>query len=86
LNLNAGNRGTQVAVTSGVTSNLITIIFAALLALFLAGSIATFLLAVPALSLISVVLILLAFVLMFALGIHAGGRRIRIRRRHTDLI
>ncbi len=65
-----------------MTTNLITIVFAALLALLVAGSISAFLLAVPAVSFLSVVLVLLAMILMFALGLHAGGRRIRIRRRH----
>jgi len=57
-------------------------VFAALLALLVAGSISAFLLAVPALSLMSVLLILVGLMLMFALGLHVGGRRIRIRRRH----
>ena len=55
--------------------------FAALLALLLAGSLSAFLFTVPALSGISVCLILIGMMLMFALGLHAGGRRIRIRRR-----
>jgi len=66
-----------------VTTNLITIVFAALLALLLAGSVSAFLLAVPAVSLISLILILLSLILMFALGLYAGGRRIRVRRRHV---
>jgi hypothetical protein len=66
-----------------VATNIITIVFSALLAVFLAGSISAFLLAVPAVSLISLVLVLLAMILMFALGLYAGGRRIRIRRRHV---
>jgi len=73
-----------------VTSNLITSVFAALLAVLLAGTISVFLLAGPAMSVISVVVILMGLVLMFALGLHAGGRRIRIRRRlrtdHADFV
>jgi hypothetical protein len=56
-------------------------IFAGLLALLVAGTTSAFLLAVPAISLISLFFVLLAMILMFALGLHAGGRRIRIRRR-----
>ena len=63
-----------------MATNLITTIFAALLAILLMGSIVAFLMAVPALSLISTFLVLVSLILMFALGLHAGGRRIRIRR------
>ncbi len=65
-----------------VKSNLITTVFAVLLALLLAAALSAFLLAVPALSLLTLVLVLTGMILMFALGLHAGGRRIRIRRRH----
>jgi hypothetical protein len=64
-----------------MTGNLITTIFSVLLALLLAATVAAFLMAVPAWSLGSVVVILVSFVLIFALGLHAGGRRIRIHRR-----
>ncbi len=74
--------GAPLAESNGVTTNTITMIFAGLLALLLVGSISAFLLAVPAVSLISLVLVLVSMILMFALGLHAGGRRIRIRRPH----
>ncbi|MBZ5605037.1 MAG: hypothetical protein LAO79_22290 [Acidobacteriia bacterium] len=73
-----------------MTSNLITTVIAALLALLLVGTISAFLLAVPAMSVVSVFVILAGMLSMFALGMHAGGRRIRIRRRdragHADLV
>jgi hypothetical protein len=64
-----------------MTGNLITSIFAVLLGLALLGTVGAFLMAVPVVSLVSVVSILLALMLMFALGMHAGGRRIRIHPR-----
>ena len=64
-----------------MTSNTITVVFAALLALFVVGTIAAFLLSVPAISILTLVVILAGMMMMFALGLHAGGRRIRIRRR-----
>ncbi len=67
-----------------MTSNLITSVFAALLALLLVGTTAAFLLLAPAMSVLTVFVILAGMLLMFALGLHAGGRRIRIRRRHDD--
>lgn len=50
-----------------------------LLALLLIGSVGVFLLKVAELAFLSVVMILLTFLLMFTLGVYAGGRRIRIR-------
>ena len=63
-----------------MTGNLITTILAVLLGAFVLGTVGSFLLMVPALSLLSVMSILLALIFMFALGCHAGGRRIRIQR------
>lgn len=59
-------------------SNLIAMILSVLLALLLLCTMGAFLLLVPAVSLISVAAILLALIFMFALGCHAGGRRIRV--------
>jgi hypothetical protein len=61
-----------------MTSNLITIILSVLFGLLVLGTVGMFLLFVPALSLLSVVSILLALIFMFILGCHAGGRRIRV--------
>lgn len=58
---------------------MITRIISVLVALFLAGSVGVFLLKVPEIAFLSVVMILLTFLLMFTLGVYAGGRRIRIR-------
>ncbi|HTS74636.1 MAG TPA: hypothetical protein VMG40_00445 [Bryobacteraceae bacterium] len=58
---------------------MITRIFSVLLALFLAGTVGVFLVKVPEISFLSVVMILLTFLLMFTLGVYAGGRRIRIK-------
>jgi len=58
---------------------MVTRILAVLFALFLLGSVGFFLLEIPALSYLTVVTILLTFLLMFTLGVYAGGRRIRIR-------
>jgi ABC-type transport system involved in Fe-S cluster assembly fused permease/ATPase subunit len=63
-----------------MATNLITVIFSILGALLLVGTVAAFLLAVPAVSFAGVTVILLALLLMFTLGVYAGGRRIRIRR------
>lgn len=65
-----------------MASNLIMTVFSALFALLLSTALGAFLLAVPAMSLLSVILVLTVMILMFALGLYAGGRRIRIRRRH----
>jgi hypothetical protein len=61
----------------------ITRIFAVLLAVLLTGSIVGFLMAVSAVSMVSLILILVSLILMFALGLHTGGRRIKIPRRHA---
>jgi hypothetical protein len=66
-----------------MTTNVITQIFAVLLGCLFVGTVAVFLVTVPALSLISVIFLLLGLMIMFALGVHAGGRRIRIPRRNT---
>jgi hypothetical protein len=66
-----------------MTSNVITQVFAVLLGCLFLGTVGVFLMAVPLLSLVSVILLLLGMMLMFALGLHAGGRRIRILRRNT---
>jgi hypothetical protein len=58
---------------------MITKIISILFALFLSGSVGVFLLKVPEISFWSVVMILLTFLLMFTLGVYAGGRRIRVR-------
>ena len=63
-----------------MTSNLITTVFSILGAVLLAGTVSAFLLDVSAVTVLSVALILLKMLLMFALGVYAGGRRIRIRR------
>ena len=58
---------------------MIARIFTVLLALLLAGSVGAFLLQVPAISFLSLTMILLTFLLMFTLGVYAGGRRIQIK-------
>jgi hypothetical protein len=63
-----------------MATNLITMIFSILAAFLLIGSVAAFLLEVPAVTLASLTVILLALLLMFTLGVYAGGRRIRVRR------
>jgi len=63
-----------------MTGNLITTIFAVLFGLLILGTVGSFLLFVPVLSILSVASILLALMFMFALGLHVGGRRIRISR------
>lgn len=63
-----------------MATNFITVIFSILGAILLVGTVAAFLLEVPAVSFASVGIILLALLLMFTLGVYAGGRRIRIRR------
>jgi len=63
-----------------MATNLITAIFSILAATLLLGTVAAFLLQVPAVTLASLTVILLALLLMFTLGVYAGGRRIRIRR------
>ena len=45
------------------------------------GSLGAFLLYVPILPFAAVVTILLGLILMFILGVHTGGRRIRVLRR-----
>jgi uncharacterized membrane protein YfcA len=60
--------------------NLNFVVASSVAVLFLASLIAFFLY-VPALSVITTLIILLALVLMFGLGAYAGGRRIRIKRR-----
>ena len=59
---------------------MITTIFAVLFGLLILGTVGSFLLFVPVLSILSVASILLALMFMFALGLHVGGRRIRISR------
>ncbi len=63
-----------------MATNFITVIFSVLAAVLLVGTVAAFLLEVPAVTLASLTVILLALLLMFTLGVFAGGRRIRIRR------
>jgi hypothetical protein len=63
-----------------MATNLITMIFSILAAVLLVGSVAAFLLEVPAETLAGVTVVLLSLLLMFTLGVYAGGRRIRIRR------
>jgi ABC-type transport system involved in Fe-S cluster assembly fused permease/ATPase subunit len=63
-----------------MATNLITMVFSILAACLLIGSVSAFLLVVPAVTFAGVTVVLLALLLMFTLGIYAGGRRIRIRR------
>jgi hypothetical protein len=63
-----------------MTSNIITTVFAVLFGALVLATLGSFLLFVPALSIISTVAILLALMFMFALGLYAGGRRIRVHR------
>ena len=51
-----------------------------LAALVLLGAVTMFLLEVPTVTAMAVTLVLLALLLMFTLGVYAGGRRIRIKR------
>jgi hypothetical protein len=60
---------------------LITAVFAAFLAAMVVGTTTAFLLEVPAVSVLTLIVILLGMFTMFALGLHAGGRRIRLRKR-----
>jgi|HubBroStandDraft_1064217.scaffolds.fasta_scaffold1590764_2 hypothetical protein len=66
-----------------MTSNVITQVFAVLLGCLLLASVGAFLMAIPLLSVVSIIFLLLGLMLMFALGMHAGGRRIRISRRNS---
>lgn len=70
--------GIRFAISFSMTTNLITMIFSVLLGLVVLGTVTMFLLVVPALSMFSVISILLALIFMFALGCQAGGRRIRM--------
>jgi hypothetical protein len=63
-----------------MATNFITVILSILGAILLVGTVAAFLLQVPAVSVAGVSVVLLALLLMFTLGVYAGGRRIRIRR------
>lgn len=58
---------------------MITRIFSVLVALLLIGSVGVFLLNVQEITLLAVIMILLTFLLMFTLGVYAGGRRIRVK-------
>jgi hypothetical protein len=57
---------------------LIAVVIA--LGIVFAGTIGAFLLYVPVLTIFSVSAVLLGFVVMFGLGMQAGGRRIRVKR------
>ena len=61
-------------------SRQVTILAAFFLGALLLGSIGSFLLFVPAISWISVTVVLLGMVLMFLLGVQTGARRIRITK------
>lgn len=63
-----------------MATNLITTVFSILAACLLVGSVSAFLLTVPAVTFAGVTVVLLALLLMFTLGVYAGGRRIRVRR------
>jgi hypothetical protein len=63
-----------------MASNLITMIFSILAAVLLVGSVAAMLLEVSAVTMANVAVVLLALLLMFTLGVFAGGRRIRVKR------
>ncbi|HLX44474.1 MAG TPA: hypothetical protein VKR43_13610 [Bryobacteraceae bacterium] len=62
-------------------SRQVTILTAFFLGVLILGSIGSFLLYVPAISWISVTVVLAGMVLMFLLGVQAGARRIRITKR-----
>jgi hypothetical protein len=62
-------------------SRQVTRLAAFFLGALILGSIGSFLLYVPAISWISVTLVLLGMVLMFLLGVQVGARRIRITKR-----
>jgi hypothetical protein len=66
-----------------MTSNVITQVLAVLLGCLVLATVGVFLMTVPLLSAVSVILLLLGLMLMFALGVHAGGRRIRVMRRNS---
>lgn len=55
-------------------------IFSVLAAFLLLGTVAAFLLEVPAVTFVSITVVLLALLLMFTLGVYAGGRRICVKR------
>jgi hypothetical protein len=63
-----------------MVSNLITMVFSILAAALLLGSVAALLLEVSAVTMANVTVVLLALLLMFTLGVFAGGRRIRVKR------
>jgi uncharacterized membrane protein YedE/YeeE len=56
------------------------IAFVVALGIVFAGTIGAFLLYVPVLTIFSVSAVLFGFVVMFGLGMQAGGRRIRVKR------
>ena len=62
-------------------SRQVTLLTAFFLGVLILGSIGAFLLYVPAISWISVTIVLTGMVLMFLLGVQAGARRIRITTR-----
>jgi hypothetical protein len=72
--------GTVLASAKSV-ARYITTSLGVLLGVLVLGSLGTFFLYVPILPLAVVVTILLGFILMFILGVQAGGRRIRVLRR-----
>jgi hypothetical protein len=61
-------------------AKLITTVLAVLLAVLLLGTVGSFLYVVSVFTLLSVSTVVLALMLMFGLGMMAGGRRIRITR------
>lgn len=63
----------------------VTILLGFFLGAALLGSIGAFLFYVPAMSWITGTVVLLGMVLMFLLGVHTGGRRIRILR-HVSIV
>jgi hypothetical protein len=59
----------------------LSIFLGLLLGVLVFGSLGTFLLYVPILPFAAVVTVLIGLILMFILGVHTGGRRIRILRK-----
>jgi hypothetical protein len=66
-------------------SRQITILFTFFLTALILGSIASFLLYVPAMSVLSVIVVLTGMILIFLLGVQTGARRIRISRNNIHI-
>ena len=70
----------HVPVNPAMHAKFITTVLAVLLAVLLLGTVGSFLYVFSLFTLFSVMTVVLAHMLMFALGMMAGGRRIRINR------